>query len=74
MKVTYFIRILGKINSKELYELIGYLGNVNVTDCNEYTLVYGEDYLETVSRVLFHSALYGDIMAEVTHRDWSKEE
>ena len=73
MKVTYFIRIIGKINSKELYELIQHFGDVNVTDCNEYTLVYGEGFLETVSRILYHSALFGDIMAEVTHRDWSKE-
>lgn len=66
MKVTIFVRIIGQINSRELYEQIEHFG-MNVTDCNEYTLVYGECYLETASRVVFHCALYGDIMAEITH-------
>ena len=38
MMVTIFVRILGKINSKELWGII------------------------------YHCALYGDIMAEVTHK------
>lgn len=65
MMVTIFVRILGKINSKELIE---HLGNISVTDCIDYTLVYGDVYLETASRVIYHCALYGDIMAEVTHK------
>ena len=68
MMVTIFVRILGKINSKELGELIEHLGNISVTDCIDYTLVYGDVYLETASRVIYHCALYGDIMAEVTHK------
>lgn len=67
MMVTFFIRIMGKINSRELFELIEHLGNVNVTDCGEYTLVYGECWLETASRIIFHCALYGDAMVELTH-------
>ena len=67
MMVTIFVRILGKINSKELWELIEHFCNISVTDCIDYTLVYGDVYLETASRVIYHCALYGDIMAEVTH-------
>lgn len=68
MKCTFFIRILGKINSRELWEIIEHLGDINVTDCVEYTLVYGDAYLETVSRIVYHCALYGDIVAEITHK------
>ena len=67
MKCTFFIRILGKINSRELWEIIEHLGDVNVTDCVEYTLVYGESYLETVNRIVYHCALFGDTVAEITH-------
>lgn len=67
MKCTFFIRIAGEINSKELFETIEHFGAVNVTDCIDYTLVYGECYLETISRIIYHAALYGDIMVEVTH-------
>lgn len=65
MKATIFIRIIGKINSRELYETIGHFG-MNVTDCNDYTLVYGECNPETASRVFYHCALYGDMVAELT--------
>ena len=68
MMVTIFVRILGKINSKELWELIEHFGNISVTDCIDYTLVYGDVYLETASRVIYHCAPYGDIMAEVTRK------
>lgn len=66
MKVTIFVRILGQINSRELYDIIGHFG-MNVTDCEDYTLVYGECYLETASRVFYHCSLYGEVMAEITH-------
>ena len=66
MMVTIFVRILGKINSKELWELIEHLGNISVMDCIDYTLVYGDVYQETASRVIYHCALYGDIVARVT--------
>ena len=68
MRVTIFIRILGKIASRELWETISHFGDINVTDCNEYTLVYGDCYLETMSRIVYHCALYGDVMAEITHK------
>ena len=68
MRVTFFIRIMGKIKSRELWETIEHLGAINVTDCRDYTLVYGEAYLETMSRIVYHCALYGDIVAEVTHK------
>lgn len=68
MMVTIFVRILGKINSKELWGIIEHFGNISVTDCIDYTLVYGDVYLETASRVIYHCALYGDIMAEVTRK------
>ena len=70
MRVTIFIRIIGKINSNELWELIEHFGDINVTDCDNYTLVYGECYLETMSRIVYHCALYGDIVAEISHRNW----
>ena len=68
MSVTFFIRIIGKIASRELWETINHFGNINVTDCNDYTLVYGDAYLDTMSRIIYHCALYGDIVAEVTHK------
>ena len=36
MKVTIFVRILGQINSRELYDTIGHFG-MNVTDCKDYS-------------------------------------
>lgn len=68
MKVTFFIRIMGKIKSRELWEIINHLGDINVTDCVAYTLVYGECYLETMNRIVYNCALYGDIVAEITHK------
>ena len=68
MKVTFFIRIIGKIKSRELWETIEHFGSISVTDCVDYTLVYGECYLETMSRIVYHCALYGDMVAEVTHK------
>lgn len=68
MRVTFFIRIMGKIKSRELWEIINHLGDINVTDCVDYTLVYGECYLETTSRIVYHCALYGDVVAEITHK------
>ncbi len=66
MKVTYFIRIQGQINSRELYELLEPYG-ANVTDCGEYTLIYGEAYLAQTSQIVFNAALYGDISVTITH-------
>lgn len=66
MKVTYFIRIHGAINSQELYELIQHFG-ANVTDLNEYVLVYGEADLLTTTRVIYHATLYGDTSVTITH-------
>jgi hypothetical protein len=66
MKVTVFVKIVGKIDGKQLFELVEQFG-MNVTDLMEETLVYGECYLEQASRVLYHCALFGNIMAEVTH-------
>lgn len=67
MKVTIFIQILGAINSRELFENISHLAQMNVTDCGDKTLVYGECYLEQASRVIFHASLYGDTQITVTH-------
>lgn len=67
MKVTVFVKIVGKIDGKQLFELVGQFG-MNVTDLMEETLVYGECYAEQASRVLYHCALFGNIMAEVTHQ------
>jgi len=66
MKVTVFIRIMGKINSRELYEIISQF-EMNVTDCGDYTLVYGECRLETAERVFYHCSRCGNLMAELTH-------
>lgn len=66
MKVAIFVRILGQIDSRKLYEDIGHFG-INVTDCGEYTLVYGDVWLETASRVFYHCSLYGNTMTELTH-------
>ena len=67
MKVTVFVKIVGKIDGKQLFELVEQFG-MNVTDLMDETLVYGECYMEQASRVLYHCALFGDIMAEVTHQ------
>lgn len=67
MKVTVFVKIVGKIDGKQLFELVEQFG-MNVTDLMEETLVYGECYMEQASRVLYHCALFGNIMAEVTHQ------
>lgn len=67
MKVTVFVKIFGSINGRELFDLVGQFG-MNVTDMDNETLVYGECYLEQASRVLYHCALFGNIMAEVTHQ------
>lgn len=66
MKVAIFVRILGQIDSRKLYEDIRHFG-INVTDCGEYTLVYGDVWLETASRVFYHCSLYGNTMTELTH-------
>lgn len=66
-KVTVFVKVVGKIDGKQLFELVEQFG-MNVTDLMEETLVYGECYLEQASRVLYHCALFGNIMAEVTHQ------
>lgn len=66
MKVTIFVRIIGQIDSKKLYDEISHYG-INVTDCGDYTLVYGDCYLETASRIFYHCSLYGDTMTEAAH-------
>ena len=66
MKVTIFVRIIGQIDSKKLYDEISHYG-INVTDCGDYTLVYGKCWLETASRIFYHCSLYGDTMTELTH-------
>lgn len=66
MKVTIFIRIIGSIDSRKLFKEIEHFG-INVTDCIDYTLVYGEVYLETASRIFYHCSLYGNTQTELTH-------
>lgn len=66
MRVTIFITINGRINSRELYELLEPYG-VNVTDCGEQTLIYGEAYLAQASQIVFNAGLYGDITVTITH-------
>lgn len=66
MKVTIFVRIIGQIDSKKLYDEISHYG-INVTDCGDYTLVYGKYWLETASRIFYHFSLYCDTMTEITH-------
>lgn len=66
MKVTIFVQIIGRINSRELWEIIEPFG-VNLTDMGDKTLVYGECYLETASRIVFHCSLFGNTMTEITH-------
>lgn len=67
MKATVFIRITGKIDSKKLWNTLEKFGNINVTDCIEYTLVYGDSDITTASHIIGLCASYGDIQAEVTH-------
>ena len=67
MKVTIFVRIMGRINSRELFGIVEHLGDINVTDFGDYTLVYGNCWLETASRIFYHCSLYGDTMTELTH-------
>lgn len=66
MKVTIFVQVIGKINSKELFEIVEQFG-MNVTDMGDKTLVYGECYLEQASRIVFHCSLFGNTMTEITH-------
>jgi len=66
MKVAIFVRIIGSIDSRKLYDEIRHYG-INVTDCGDYTLVYGDVYLEAASRVFYHCSLYGQTVTELTH-------
>lgn len=66
MRVTIFIKIHGEINSRELYELLAPYG-MNVTDCGEMTLIYGEAKQADIGQIVFKAALFGDISAEITH-------
>jgi hypothetical protein len=67
MRASIFIKINGEINSRELYELLEHLGNINVTDCGQQTLVYGEAEQANIGRIVLKAALFGDISAEITH-------
>ncbi len=69
MKVTFFVQIVGCKKSRELWENIEHFGNVNVTDTGDKTLVYGEAYLEQASRIIYHCALFGDIMVQLDHSE-----
>ncbi len=66
MKVTIFVRITGPINSRELWDNIQHYGGMNVTDCTDHTLVYGECQYENLGKIIDKCASYGDIVAEAT--------
>lgn len=65
-KVTIFVRIIGSIDSRKLYdEIKGF--DMNVTDCIAYTMVYGACTIEESARIMTICALYGDnMMLELT--------
>ncbi len=65
MKVYLSIEIPGKIDSRRFYEIVRNLGDINVTDLGDKTLVYGTCSPETASRVFFHAMHQGDITATV---------
>lgn len=67
MKVELYIEIKGNIDSKALFEIICHQG-MNVTDCIDKTLVYGECYLVTASQVIYHCSLFGDTVSTIKHR------
>ena len=65
-KVTIFIRIIGSIDSRKLYDEIKGFG-MNVTDCIAYTMIYGACTIEESARIMTICALYGDnMMLELT--------
>ena len=66
-KVTVFVKVVGRIDGKQLFELVEQFG-MNVTDLLEETLVYGECTPEEAGQVVYYSAIFGDIMAEITNQ------
>lgn len=65
MKASIFVQIIGKIDSKALWEIVEPYG-VNLTDMGETSLVYGECTLEQASEVIFYCTLFGDAMTEIS--------
>lgn len=64
MKVSVFIQIKGRIDSRELYAAIEKYG-MNVTDMGDAAVVYGDCELEEASRVFYVCGLYGDTTTEI---------
>jgi hypothetical protein len=66
-KVTVFVKVTGKIDGRQLFELVEQFG-MSVTDLLEETVVYGECTPEEAGQVVYFSSLFGDIMAEVINQ------
>jgi hypothetical protein len=66
-KVAVFVKVVGRIDGEQLFELVEQFG-MSVTDLLEETLVYGECTPEEAGQVVYYSALFGDIMAEITNQ------
>lgn len=65
MKVSIFVQIIGKIDSKSLWEIVEPFG-MNLTDMGEKSLVYGDCELEEAKEIVFFCSLYGDTMTEIS--------
>jgi len=64
MRVTYTIRVDGKIDSKRLYELVAGLG-ANVTDMGDYTMLHGDGTPQQASEAVLFTSLFGKTTAEI---------
>lgn len=67
MTVTYNIRVEGKFDSRQLYELVS-MNGANVTDLGEFTLIYGEAEPLEAAEVVFYASLFGKTTAEIETR------
>ena len=65
MTVDIFIEIRGRIDSHELYDVIGRHG-VIVTDLGEQTLVYGNISTAIIAPIITTCATFGDCHAHIT--------
>lgn len=66
MRVSLLITVMGKIDSKKLYDLIS-MFNANLTDLGDNTMVYGEFYLSEATRIIYHAGLFGNCDVSITH-------
>ena len=65
MPLIILLKIDGHINSRELWEHIARY-EVNLTDLDEFTYIYGETNLEDALKIIRICALYGPLSIELS--------